>query len=87
MLIMSFTIASRLNKIILYSDFRCSSSTGHSARRWGAVLLTFIALSLRSSLVSILHCAHSSGSSIVDHNKWLSFGAYSGVVVVMDHAT
>ena len=80
-LIMSFTIASRLNKIQLYSDFRCSSSTGHSARRRGAVFVTFIALSLRSTLVWSLHCAHSSGPSSVGHNKWLSSDAYSGVVV------
>ena len=80
-LIMSFTIASCLNKIQLYSDFRCSSSTEHSARRLGAVFVTFIAISLRSSLVSSLHCAHSSGPSSVGHNKWLSSDTYSGVVV------
>ena len=81
MVIMSFTIASRLNKIQLYSDFRCSSSTGYSARRMGAVFVTFIALSLRSALVSSRHCAHSCGPSSVGHNKWLSPGAYSGVLM------
>ena len=45
------------------------------------MLITFIALSLRSSLASSLHCAHSSGPSSVGHNKWLSSYAYSGVVV------
>ena len=66
------------NQIVYYF---CRCRCPHPARRWGAVLITFIALSLRSSLASNLHCAHSSGPSSVGHNKWLSSDTYSSVVV------
>ena len=75
--VIQFISAKRLIKCIISVVCRCP----HPARRWGAVLITFIALSLRSSLASSLHCAHSSGPSSVGHNKWLSSDAYSGVVV------
>ncbi|KAK2193179.1 hypothetical protein NP493_14g06035 [Ridgeia piscesae] len=49
--------------------------------RCRVVLVIFLVICLRPSLVLSLQCTRSNGSSIIDHNKWLSPGAYTGVAV------
>ena len=67
---------------INYFNVFGSSRSGRPPGRWRSVTVMVLAVFLRSWFVSSLQCTSSNdGSSIVDHNKWLSPGAYTGVVV------
>ena len=54
---------------------------GKHDRRKGAAAVIFIVICLLPSIMSTLQCTRLNGSSIVDHNKWLSLDVYSRVVV------
>ena len=54
---------------------------GKHDRRKGAAVVIFIVICLLPSISSTLRCTRLNGSSIVDHNKWLTLDVYPRVVV------
>ena len=62
-------------------DFRYSMNMDNHDRRNGATVVIFIVICLPSSLTSTIQCIRLNGSSIVEHNKWLTLDAYPRVVV------
>ena len=62
-------------------DFRYSVNMGHPNTRKGVAVVIVIEICLLSSLTSSRQCIRLNGSSIVDHNKWLTLDVYPRVVV------
>ena len=74
-----------LEQIVLVAqtfDLRYSVNMGNHNRRNGAAVVIFIVICLPSSITSTVQCTRLKGSSIVEHNKWLTLDVYPRVVVV-----
>ena len=54
---------------------------GNHDRRNGAAVVIFIVFCIPSSLTSTIQCTRLNGSSIFEHNKWLTLDVYPRVVV------
>ena len=54
---------------------------GNHDRRMRAAVVIFVVICLPSSITSTLQCTRLNGSSIIDHNKWLTLDVYPRVVV------
>ena len=62
-------------------DFRYSMNMSTHDRRNGAAVVLFVVIYLLPSITSTLQCTRLNGSSIVDHNKWLTLDGYPHIVV------